>query len=173
MWYDRIHSPKDVSMPRRKITTFLWYDNDAEEAAKFYTSIFKNSKINRVTRFPEGAPQPAGSVMTVDFELDGVPFIALNGGPMFQFTEAISLSVDCADQAEIDELWDKLTAGGTPSQCGWLKDKFGLSWQIVPSNLEQLLSGNDPVKSKRAVTAMLKMSKLDIDKLQKAYDGLP
>ena len=143
-------------MTRQKITTFLWFDNQAEEAANFYVSLFKNSRVTSV------------NPMIVTFELAGVPYIALNGGPMFKFNEAISLSVDCADQAEVDDLWEKLTSnGGSPSQCGWLKDKYGLSWQIVPSVLSKLLS--DP--SGRVMQAMLQMSKLEIQKLQDAYDG--
>ena len=143
-------------MTRQKITTFLWYDNQAEGAANFYVSLFKNSRITSV------------NPMIVTFELAGVPYIALNGGPMYKFNEAISLSVDCADQAEVDNLWEKLTSnGGSPGQCGWLKDKYGLSWQIVPSVLSKLLS--DP--SGRVMQAMLQMSKLEIQKLQDAYDG--
>ena len=157
-------------MAKQKITTFLWYDNRAEEAAKFYVSIFKDSKITGIKQFAASDHVPAGSVMTVEFELAGVPFIALNGGPMFQFTEAISMSVDCADQSEVDEYWSRLCEGGTPGHCGWLKDKFGLSWQIVPRVLPGLLSG-DPVRSQRAVAAMMQMSKLDIAELQRAYDG--
>jgi predicted 3-demethylubiquinone-9 3-methyltransferase (glyoxalase superfamily) len=120
----------------QKITPFLWFDNQAEEAARFYVSLFKNSKIGQVARYGEGGPGPKGQVMTISFELDGVHFTALNGGPIYKFTEAVSLQVDCTDQAEIDELWDKLTAdGGQPGPCGWLKDRFGLSWQIVPTNM--------------------------------------
>lgn len=159
-------------MPRQKVTPFLWFDHQAEEAANFYVSLFRNSKITRVNRYPEGAPAPAGTAMTVEFELDGVQFIALNGGPHFKFSEAFSMSVNCESQAEMDELWEKLTAGGSPSQCGWLKDKYGLSWQIVPSVLGKLLSGPDPAKSARAMQAMLQMTKLDIQKLQNAYDGV-
>lgn len=149
-------------MPRQKITTFLWFDTQAEEAANFYVSLFKDSRVTRVT------PGPNGTAFVVEFELAGVPYIALNGGPMFKFTEAISLSVDCADQVEVDELWEKLTSnGGSPSQCGWLKDKYGLSWQIVPSVLPKLMA--DP--SGRVMQAMLQMTKLDIQKLQDAFDG--
>lgn len=158
-------------MPRQKVTTFLWFDNQAEEAANFYVSLFKNSKIVSVSRYPEGSPAPAGTAMTVEFELAGIQFIALNGGPHFKFTEAISLSIDCEDQAEVDDLWEKLSDGGTPSRCGWLKDRYGLSWQVVPRALPQYLGGSDPVKSQRAMQAMLQMSKLDIAKLKQAYDG--
>lgn len=158
-------------MSTRKITPFFWFDANAEEAANFYVSLFKDSKITRVRRYPEGCPAPAGSVMTVEFELAGIPYIALNGGPMFKFTEAISLSVDCEDQAEVDHLWSKLVEGGSPSQCGWLKDRFGLSWQIIPRGLQELLAGDDPAASRRAVDAMMRMTKLDIEKLRQAYNG--
>lgn len=160
-------------MIRQKITTFLWYDNNAEEAANFYCSLFNDSKVNKVTRYPEGSPfAQAGTVMTVEFQLAGTQFIALNGGPHFKLTEAVSLSVDCADQAEVDHLWDKLTQdGGSPSQCGWLKDRFGLSWQIVPRALPELLSGGDGAKAQRVVQAMLQMSKLDVAALRQAADG--
>jgi len=154
-----------------KITPFLWFDNQAEEAANFYVSIFKNSKIVNVSRYGEAGPGTKGSAMTVVFQLDGQEFIALNGGPHFKFTEAISFSVDCKTQQEVDEYWEKLSAGGKPGQCGWLKDKYGLSWQIVPSILGQLLGDKDPQKSKRAMEAMLKMTKLDIAALQRAYEG--
>lgn len=158
-------------MIRQKIRTFLWYDNQAEEAANLYVSLFKDSRIIAVTRYGEAGPGPPGSAMTVAFQLAGVEFIALNGGPHFQFTEAISLSVDCESQAEIDELWEKLTRGGSPSHCGWLKDKFGLSWQIIPANLPALLTSPDAAKAKRVMAAMMKMSKLDIATLQQAHDG--
>jgi predicted 3-demethylubiquinone-9 3-methyltransferase (glyoxalase superfamily) len=155
-----------------KITPFLWFDNQAEEAANFYAAIFKNSKIVNVSRYGEAGPGPKGSAMTVTFQLDGQEFIALNGGPHFKFTEAISFSVDCKTQQEVDEYWEKLTAGGgKPSQCGWLKDKYGLSWQIVPTVLGQLLADKDPQKSKRVMEAMLKMTKIDIAGLKRAYEG--
>jgi predicted 3-demethylubiquinone-9 3-methyltransferase (glyoxalase superfamily) len=157
--------------PMQKITPFLWYDTQAEEAAKFYVSIFKNSKIGKVTRYGEAGPGPKGSVMTVEFELDGQPFIALNGGPHFKFTEAISFSVDCETQQEVDEYWAKLSAGGQEGPCGWLKDKFGLSWQVNPRVLGKMLSDPDPAKSKRAMEAMLRMKKIDIAELEKAYAG--
>lgn len=154
----------------QKITPFLWFDDNAEEAVNFYVSIFKNSKITDIARYGEGGPGKPGQVMTMAFQLEGQNFLALNGGPEFNFTEAISFYVDCADQAEVDRLWKKLTEGGEESQCGWLKDKFGVSWQIVPSILVKLLSDPDPVKSQRVMQAMLQMSKIDIGLLQKAYD---
>jgi predicted 3-demethylubiquinone-9 3-methyltransferase (glyoxalase superfamily) len=156
----------------QKITPFLWYDGRAEEAANFYTSIFKNSKIENIARYGEAGPGPAGSVMTVTFSLDGMEFIALNGGPEYAFTPAISFSVDCETQAEIDELWAKLSEGGEQVQCGWLNDKFGVSWQIVPSGLGELLGGEDPEKSQRAMKAMFGMVKLDIDALRRAREGV-
>jgi predicted 3-demethylubiquinone-9 3-methyltransferase (glyoxalase superfamily) len=156
------------------ITPFLWFDNKAEEAANFYISIFKNSRIEKVTRYREAAAnasgRPPGSVMTVVFQLNGQEFIALNGGPHFQFTEAVSFVVNCDTQAEIDEFWEKLSAGGQESQCGWLKDKYGLSWQIVPAHIERWLSDEDPEKSARVMAAVLQMRKLDLEKLQDAYD---
>lgn len=158
-------------MIRQKIRTFLWYDHSAEEAANFYCSLFKDSQIVGVTRYPEGSPAPAGTVMTVVFKLAGIEFIALNGGPHFKFTEAISLSVDCEDQAEVDFLWGKLTEGGTPSQCGWLKDRYGLSWQIVPRALPELLSSPDAAKSQRVMGAMMQMTKIDIATLQRAAEA--
>jgi len=154
---------------KQKITTFLWFDGNAEEAANHYISIFKNSKVLNVARYGDAGPGPKGSVMTVTFQLEGQQFIALNGGPHFKFTEAISLLVNCETQKEVDELWSKLTAGGEESQCGWLKDKFGLSWQIVPSALFKLLQDRDPQKSKRVMEAMLQMRKIDVGLLEKAY----
>jgi predicted 3-demethylubiquinone-9 3-methyltransferase (glyoxalase superfamily) len=154
---------------KQKITTFLWFDKDAEEAANYYTSIFKNSKILNVARYGDAGPRAKGSVMTVQFQLEGQEFIALNGGPQFKFTEAISLLVNCDSQKEIDELWSRLTAGGgQESMCGWLKDKYGLSWQIVPTALSKLLKDPDPKKSKRVMEAMLQMKKIDIARLEKA-----
>jgi len=155
----------------QKITTFLWFDNNAEEAVNFYTSIFKDSKIGTVNRYSEVGPGPVDSVMIATFSIQGQEFIALNGGPMFKFTEAISLVVNTESQEETDEMWERLSAGGEKSQCGWLKDKFGLSWQVVPTALPGLISGPDKEGSKRAMQAMMKMSKLDINVLQKAYDG--
>ena len=155
----------------QKIHPFLWFDNQAEEAMNFYVSIFKNSKIGKVVRYGDAGPGPKGSAMTATFELEGQQFTALNGGPHFKFTEAISFVVDCNSQEEVDELWEKLSAGGQPGQCAWLKDKFGLSWQIVPSVLVELLSNPDPAKSKRVMEAMMKMTKIDIAKLKQAAQG--
>jgi len=154
----------------QKITPFLWFDNQAEEAMNFYTSIFKNSKIGNVTRYGEGGPGPKGTVITATFQLDGQEFMALNGGPQFTFTEAISFFVNCETQQEVDELWEKLSEGGEKSRCGWLKDKYGLSWQIVPTALGEMLNDPDPVKSKRVMEAMLQMDKIDIKTLKQAYE---
>jgi predicted 3-demethylubiquinone-9 3-methyltransferase (glyoxalase superfamily) len=155
----------------QKITTYLWFDDQALEAAEFYTSVFKNSKIVDVSHYGEGAPRPAGTVLTVTFELDGQRFIALNGGPHFTFTEAISLFIDCEDQNEVDYFWDTLVEGGEPSQCGWLKDRYGLSWQVVPKRLLELLSDPDPDKAQRAMQAMLTMQKIDVPALEAAHRG--
>lgn len=156
---------------KQKITTFLWFDNNAEEAVNFYVSIFKNSKVLSVLRNGDAWPGPKGSVLTVNFQLEGQEFIALNGGPQFKFTEAISLFVNCETQEEVDDLWQKLiSGGGAPSQCGWLKDKFGLSWQIIPSTLMELMADKDPAKAKRVMDAMLQMSKIDISKVKAAYN---
>ena len=155
----------------QKIHPFLWFDNQAEEAMNFYVSTFKNSKIGKVVRYGDAGPGPKGSAMTATFELEGQQFTALNGGPHFKFSEAISFVVDCKSQEEVDELWEKLSAGGQPGQCAWLKDKFGLSWQIVPSVLVELLSNPDPAKSKRVMEAMMKMTKIDIAKLKQAAQG--
>ena len=152
----------------QKITTFLWFDNNAEEAVNLYTSLFKNSKILSVTRNGEGGPGPKGSVLVISFQLDGQQFAALNGGPTFKFSEAISLVVNCETQEEVDHFWEKLGAAGQKGQCGWLKDKFGVSWQIVPTVLPQLLQDKDPQKAKRAMDAMMKMTKLDIKTLEEA-----
>lgn len=160
-----------VQPRNQKITTFLWFDNNAEEAAKFYTSVFKNSKIVNTTHYPESVPGPKGRVMTVDFELDGQRFTGLNGGPNFKFTEAISLMVGCDTQEEIDYFWEKLAEGGQHVECGWLKDKYGLSWQIVPSNLGELLEGADQQKVDRVMQQVMQMKKLDIKKLQEAARG--
>ena len=158
----------------QKITPFLWFDNQAEEAVNFYTSIFKNSKILNVARYDNesanASGRPPGSVMTASFQLDGQEFIALNGGPEFQFTEAISFYVNCESQEEVDELWEKLTDGGEEVQCGWLKDKFGISWQIVPTILGKLMSDPDPVKAQRVTKAMLQMKKIEIEGLMQAYE---
>lgn len=153
------------------VTPFLWFDTQAEEAAKFYVSVFPRSKILDVSRYLEAGPGPRGSVMTVEFELDGQRFIALNGGPEFKFTEAVSFSIDCKDQEEVDRYWDALGAGGEPGPCGWLKDKFGLSWQVNPTILGEMLGDRDEKKASRAMAAMLKMTKIDIAALQEAYAG--
>jgi predicted 3-demethylubiquinone-9 3-methyltransferase (glyoxalase superfamily) len=156
----------------QKITPFLWFDNQAEEAANFYASVFKDGKIKNVSRYGDAGPGPKGSVMVVSFEINGQTFTALNGGPMFKFTEAVSFAVHCKTQEEVDYYWDKLTgSGGRPSQCGWLKDKYGLSWQIVPDVLMELVNDPDPAKANRVFAAMLKMAKIDIGKLQEAYAG--
>lgn len=160
-----------------RITPCLWFDHQAEEAAAFYTSVFKNSKITDVSRYGEAGQEihgkPAGSVMTVAFELDGQPFTALNGGPYFQFNEAVSLQISCETQEEVDYYWEKLAEGGDPAaqQCGWLKDKYGLSWQVVPTRLAELLGDPEPEKSEQAMDAMLQMKKLDIGELQRAAAG--
>lgn len=154
----------------QKITPFLWFNDNAEEAMNFYTSVFKDSKIGKVSRYGDTGPGPKGSVMTAEFTINGQNFIALNGGPSFKFTEAISFVVNCETQKEIDYYWDKLLQGGIPQQCGWLKDKFGLSWQIVPAQLGQLMTG-PAEKTSRAMQAMMKMVKLDLKTLQEAYDG--
>lgn len=158
-------------MPIQTITPFLWFDSQAEEAAQFYVSIFPNSRIVKVVRYGAAGPGPAGSAMTVAFELDGLSFVALNGGPHFKFTEAISFVVNCETQDEIDFYWDKLSAGGGEVQCGWLKDRFGLSWQVVPPALAELLGDPDPQKSTRVMQAMLGMKKLDLAALRRAYEG--
>jgi predicted 3-demethylubiquinone-9 3-methyltransferase (glyoxalase superfamily) len=151
-----------------KITPFLWFDGNVEEAMNFYTSIFKNSKVGRVTRYGGAAPGTNGQVMSATFQLERQEFMALNGGPQFKFTPAISFFVNCETQEEVDELWDKLSEGGKKERCGWLKDKFGLSWQIIPSALGQMLHDKDGAKSKRVMQAMLQMDKIDIKKLQQA-----
>jgi predicted 3-demethylubiquinone-9 3-methyltransferase (glyoxalase superfamily) len=155
----------------QKITPFLWFDSNAEEAANFYASIFKNSKILNIARYGDAGPGPKGAVMMVTFELEGQLFMALNGGPHYTFSPAISLFVDCENQAEVDGLWEKLTAGGGEVQCGWLKDKFGLSWQIIPRALMELMQDKDPVKSQRVFKAMLQMTKIDVEGLKRAYRG--
>jgi predicted 3-demethylubiquinone-9 3-methyltransferase (glyoxalase superfamily) len=155
---------------KQKITTFLWFDGDAEDAAKHYTSIFKNSKVLEVIRYGDAGPGPKGSVMIVRFQLEGQEFIGLNGGPQFKFTEAISLAVTCETQTEVDELWSRLSAGGEEGQCGWLKDRFGLSWQIVPAALPELMRDPDPARSNRVVQAMMQMKKIDIGQLRRASE---
>ena len=154
----------------QKITPFLWFNNQAEEAMNFYVSIFKNSRILSVSRYGEAGPGPAGEVMTATFQLEGQEFMALNGGPDHNFTDAISFFVDCKTQEEVDQLWEKLSEGGEPGPCGWLKDKFGLSWQIVPRLLGELMNDPDPVKAQRVMKAMLRMSKIDIAGLKAAYE---
>jgi predicted 3-demethylubiquinone-9 3-methyltransferase (glyoxalase superfamily) len=158
----------------QKITPNLWFDNQAEEAANFYVSIFKNSKIGDITRYGEAAAEisgkPKGSVMTITFQIEGQEFTALNGGPQFKFTEAISLLVNCETQQEVDELWEKLSEGGEEGPCGWLKDKYGVSWQVVPRILDEMIRDPDPVKAERVMKAMLQMQKIDIAGLQQAYD---
>jgi predicted 3-demethylubiquinone-9 3-methyltransferase (glyoxalase superfamily) len=154
----------------KRITPFLWFDGKAEEAMKFYVSIFKNSKIVEVTRYGEGSPGQPGTVMSATFQLDGQDFFALNGGPQFKFSPAISFFVNCETQQEVDELWEKLSEGGEKERCGWLKDKYGLSWQIVPSVLGQLLGDKDAEKARRVMEAMLQMDKIDIGLLKRAYD---
>jgi len=156
----------------QKITPFLWFDNQAEEAANFYCSVFKNSKVGTVSRYGDSGPGPKGSVMTVAFELDGQNFTALNGGPIFKFTEAISLVVNCEDQEEIDYFWEKLSAdGGKEVECGWLKDKYGLCWQVVPKILGKLIQSDDPKKSERVMKALMQMKKLDVAKLKQAAEA--
>jgi predicted 3-demethylubiquinone-9 3-methyltransferase (glyoxalase superfamily) len=157
-------------MPIQKITPFLWFDHQAEEAAAFYVSIFPNSRIVKVARYGEGSPGPPGSVMTVEFQLERQSFVALNGGPHFKFTEAISFVVNCQTQDEVDTYWEKLSAGGSDFQCGWLKDKFGLSWQVVPTALSKLLSDPDPEKSQRVMKALMTMKKLDVRALKQAFE---
>lgn len=158
-------------MIRQRITPFLWFDHQAEEAARFYTSIFENSRIRNVARYGDAGPGPRGTAMTVDFELEGQGFVALNGGPHFRFTEAISLVVNCATQQEVDYFWERLLERGIPQQCGWLKDRFGLSWQVVPTALNELASGPDAAKTGRVMQAMMKMVKLDIAELRRAAES--
>jgi predicted 3-demethylubiquinone-9 3-methyltransferase (glyoxalase superfamily) len=158
-------------MNMQKITPFLWFNNNAEAAANLYTSIFKNSKILNIARYGDAGPGPKGTVMMVTFQLEGQDFMALNGGPQYSFTPAISLFVSCETQKEVDELWDKLSEGGAKVQCGWLRDKFGVSWQIVPKALMELMQDKDPVKSQRVFKAMLQMTKIDIEGLKRAYRG--
>jgi predicted 3-demethylubiquinone-9 3-methyltransferase (glyoxalase superfamily) len=155
----------------KHITPFLWFDQEAEDAARLYTSLIPNSKIKGVTRYGEAGPGKAGSVMTVDFELNGQPFVALNGGPEFQFTEAVSFLINCETQDEVDELWEKLSEGGEKGPCGWLKDRYGLSWQIVPTILEELIRDPDQEKAQRVMQAMLQMRKIEIEPLLRAAAG--
>lgn len=155
----------------QKISPFLWYDTQAEEAANFYVSLFDDAEITGISRYPEGGPGPAGQVMTVSFRLAGHEFTALNGGPQFPFTEAVSFYVHCADQDEVDRLWAQLTEGGAPGQCGWLTDRFGLSWQIIPDRLGELLGDPDPERAQRTMQAMLQMEKIEIKALEDAADA--
>jgi predicted 3-demethylubiquinone-9 3-methyltransferase (glyoxalase superfamily) len=160
---------------KQKITPFLWFDTQAEDAVNFYVSIFRNSKIRSIARYDEEAAKasgrPKGSVMTVAFELNGQEFVALNGGPLFKFTEAISFVVNCETQEEVDHFWEKLSAGGQEVQCGWLKDRFGVLWQVVPTVLVEMLQDEDPLKARRVMGAMLKMKKIDVEALKRAYEG--
>jgi predicted 3-demethylubiquinone-9 3-methyltransferase (glyoxalase superfamily) len=155
-----------------KISPNLWFDTESEEAAAFYTSVFPRSRIVHVAHYPEDAPRPAGMVMTVEFELDGQRFVAINGGPQFTFSEAISLQIDCEDQDEVDHYWERLSEGGQEGPCGWLKDRFGLSWQVVPTGMDELFDDPDPERAHRAMQAMLQMGKLDIAALRSAADGV-
>ena len=160
-------------MPKQRIVPNLWFDTQAQEAAEFYCSIFPDSRIVSIARYPEGAPGPAGEVMTVEYELDGERIVHINGGPQFTFSEAVSFQIDCADQAEVDYYWDKLLDGGEESQCGWLKDRYGFSWQVVPAGMDDLFSDPDPARAQRAMQAMLGMRKLDVEELRRAADGVP
>lgn len=154
----------------QKIVPFIWFDNNAEEALNFYTTVFKDSKIVKVSRYGKGAPMPEGTLFSGTFQLFGQDYYVLNGGPMFTKTEAISLFINCDTQTEVDEYWDKLSEGGKPMQCGWLTDKFGLTWQVIPTLLGKLLGDKDPAKAQRVMQAMMKMVKIESDKLQEAYD---
>jgi predicted 3-demethylubiquinone-9 3-methyltransferase (glyoxalase superfamily) len=158
-------------MPDR-ITASLWFDTEAEAAANFYTSVFKNSRIISVNRYNEAGPRPAGTVMTVEFELDGTRFIGINGGPQFKFDEAVSFQISCEDQGEIDYFWERLSEGGAEGPCGWLKDKFGLSWSVVPTGMDEFFSDPDPARAERAMKAMLGMGKVDIAEIRRAADDL-
>jgi predicted 3-demethylubiquinone-9 3-methyltransferase (glyoxalase superfamily) len=159
-------------MPQ-KIVPNLWFDTEAEEAADFYTSVFPNSRVVNVAHYTEAGPRPAGTVMTVEFELDGERFVGINGGPQFNFSEAVSFQITCKDQEEIDYYWDRLTDGGEEGPCGWAKDRFGLSWQVAPTGMDELFSHPDPERARRAMEAMLGMRKLDIAALHAAADGVP
>jgi predicted 3-demethylubiquinone-9 3-methyltransferase (glyoxalase superfamily) len=160
-------------MPQQRVTPNLWFDTQAEEAANFYCSIFPNSRVVSIARYPEGAPGPAGEIMTVEYELDGQRYVHINGGPQFTFSEAVSFQIGCADQAEVDYYWEKLTDGGEESQCGWLKDRYGFSWQVVPAGMDELFSEPDQTRSQRAFQAMLQMKKIDVAELRRAADGVP
>jgi predicted 3-demethylubiquinone-9 3-methyltransferase (glyoxalase superfamily) len=158
---------------QQRIVPNLWFDTQAEEAASFYVSVFKNARIVNVSRYPEGAPREAGMVMTVEFELDGQRFVGINGGPDFTFDEAVSFQIDCADQEEVDYYWERLSDGGREGPCGWLKDRFGLSWQVVPAGMDEIFSDPDPKRAERAMQAMLQMGKIDVAALRNAADGVP
>jgi len=158
---------------QQKIVPNLWFDTEAEEAADFYVSVFRDGRVVNVTRYTEAGPREAGMVMTVEFELRGQRFVGINGGPQFKFDEAVSLQIDCEDQEEVDYFWERLTEGGEESQCGWLKDRFGLSWQVVPTGMEELFADPDPERARRAMEAMLKMRKLDVAELRRAADEAP
>ena len=160
-----------MTINKQKITPFLWFDGKAEEAMNFYVSIFKNSKVVQLTRYADAGPGPKGTVMSAIFQLEGQEFYALNGGPQFRFSPAISLFVNCETQQEVDELWEKLSAGGKTNRCGWLDDKFGVTWQIIPTTLGRLLQDKDAAKANRVMKAMMQMDKIDIARLQQAYDG--
>jgi predicted 3-demethylubiquinone-9 3-methyltransferase (glyoxalase superfamily) len=157
---------------QQKIIPNLWFDTEAEAAADFYTSVFKDSRIVTKTHYTEGAPREAGMVMTVEWELNGQRFVGINGGPQFEFDEAVSFQINCEDQDEVDYYWEKLSEGGSEGQCGWLKDKFGLSWQVVPAGMEEVFADSDPARAERAMKAMLQMSKLDVAELRRAADGV-
>jgi predicted 3-demethylubiquinone-9 3-methyltransferase (glyoxalase superfamily) len=157
---------------QQKIVPNLWFDTEAEDAANFYTSVFKNSRIVNVARYTEAGPRPAGTVMTVEFELDGQRFVGINGGPQFTFSEAVSFQIACETQDEVDYYWDRLTEGGEEGQCGWLKDRYGLSWQVVPKGMEEVFANSDPERARRAMEAMFTMKKLDIAALRRAADGV-
>jgi len=158
---------------RAKITPNLWFDTEAEQAAEFYCSVFPDSRVVGLTRYPEGGPGPAGSVMTVEFELSGSRLVGINGGPQFPFTEAVSFEIECADQDEVDHYWERLSEGGRPGPCGWLQDRYGLSWQVVPAGTAELFADPDPRRVERAMQAMLGMGKLDLAALRRAADGVP
>ncbi len=158
---------------QQRIVTNLWFDTQAEEAAQFYCSVFPNSRVVSVARYPEGAPGPAGEVMTVEWELDGQRLVGINGGPQFTFSEAVSLAVMCRDQDEIDHYWERLSDGGEEGPCGWLKDRYGVSWQVVPEGMDDVFSDPDPSRAERAMQAMLGMGKIDVAALQAAADGVP
>jgi predicted 3-demethylubiquinone-9 3-methyltransferase (glyoxalase superfamily) len=158
---------------QQKITPSLWFDTEAEEAADFYTSVFKDSRIVTKTHYTEGAPREAGMVMTVEWELNGQRFVGINGGPQFTFDEAVSFQINCDDQDEVDYYWEKLSEGGSEGQCGWLKDKFGLAWQVVPTGMDEVFADPDPARAERAMKAMLQMGKLDVAELRRAADGVP